>query len=71
MLFWKNKIEENLTVDLAERYRGKETTYRFICNCYVTFQKGLKFDRNRGVDNSTFMVFSDLTLSNCLSIFFP
>ncbi len=24
MFFWKNKIEENLTVDLAERCRGKK-----------------------------------------------
>jgi len=37
MLFWKNKIEENLPVDLAEGCRGKKTTYRFIFNFYVTF----------------------------------
>ncbi len=56
---------------LAERCRGHKTTYRFIWHFSVTLKKGLKFDRNRGVDRSAFTVFSILTLRQCFYIFCP
>ncbi len=65
IFFLKNKPEEIPPMVLAKRCRGHKTTYRFIWHFSVTLKKGLKFDRNRGVDRSTFTVFSNLTLRQC------